>query len=109
MTARQASASEDARLRRTETASQTNTRRYDSNNTKLALVAQDISYIKDKLDDIQEQVSNTTVNQDQFQNLKTRVSLIEKVVYGFVGLILVSVIVAILALVLHTGNAPTIK
>jgi len=50
--------------------------RYETSSTKLALMAQDLAYVKDKIDDL----ADRSVSPDKFQNLLSRVSLMEKVV-----------------------------
>ncbi len=84
-------------------------RRYENSTTKLALMAQDISYMKEKIDDIQSKITDDTINPFQFSNLKSRVNLLEKVVYSFIGIVMTAVIVAIVAGAVHAGNVPAVK
>lgn len=60
--------------------------------TTLAVIQNDISYIKKQLDTIDTKVGNTYVTKDQFEPVRN-------LVYGVVTVILVSVIGAVVALV----------
>jgi hypothetical protein len=62
-------------------------------NVVLAVIQNDITYIKQEVDDIKKLVENKYVTKDEFDPIK-------KVVYGMVGLILVAVVGAVLALVI---------
>lgn len=62
---------------------------------QLAVMANDVGYIKKAIDDLAQKVDNGYVTKEQF-------APIQKLVYGLVGLILVSVIVALLSLVLRS-------
>ena len=64
----------------------------DTNGTKIALIQQDISYMKDKLDSVDQKVSTHYVSREEFEPIK-------KIVYGMVGLILVAVVGALISLV----------
>jgi tetrahydromethanopterin S-methyltransferase subunit G len=63
-----------------------------SDNTKIALIQQDISYMKDKLDNVDQKISTHYVSREEFEPIK-------KIVYGMVGLILVAVVGALISLV----------
>jgi hypothetical protein len=63
-----------------------------SDNTKIALIQQDISYMKDKLDNVDQKISTHYVSREEFEPIK-------KIVYGMVGLILVAVVGALVSLV----------
>lgn len=62
--------------------------------TQIALMSQDITYIKKSVDDLTLKVDHNYVTKDEFKPVK-------QLVYGFVGLVLVSVIGAIMALVVR--------
>ena len=64
----------------------------DSNNVKLAVITNDLSYIKEKLNAVDEKVSKNYVTKDEFAPIK-------QIVYGLVSLILVAVVGALVALV----------
>lgn len=64
----------------------------DSNNVKLAVITNDLSYIKEKLNAVDEKVSKNYVSKEEFEPIKN-------VVYGLVSLILVAVVGALVALV----------
>lgn len=63
-----------------------------SDTTKIALIQQDISYMKDKLDNVDQKISTHYVSREEFEPIK-------KIVYGMVGLILVAVVGALVSLV----------
>lgn len=65
----------------------------NSSDTKIALIQQDISYMKDKLDNVDLKISTHYVSRDEFEPIK-------KIVYGMVGLILTAVVGALISLVL---------
>lgn len=60
--------------------------------TDIALIKQDISYMKDKLDGVDAKISTHYVSREEFEPIK-------KIVYGMVGLILVAVVGALVSLV----------
>ena len=66
----------------------------DSNNVKLAVITNDLSYIKEKLNAVDEKVSKNYVSKEEFEPIKN-------VVYGLVSLILVAVVGALVALVVN--------
>jgi hypothetical protein len=59
---------------------------------KIAEIGRDIVYIKDKLDNIEDQVGSSYVTKEEFEPIK-------RVVYGVVGLILIAVMGGLVALV----------
>jgi hypothetical protein len=61
---------------------------------RIAEIGRDLSYIKEKLTSIETQVSSQYVSKDEFDPIK-------RIVYGLVGLILISVAGALLGLVLN--------
>lgn len=65
----------------------------DTSQTKIALIQQDISYMKDKLDGVDQKISTHYVSREEFEPIK-------KIVYGMVGLILTAVVGALISLVL---------
>lgn len=66
----------------------------ESLETKVALIAKDISYMKDKVDDVDVKLSSHYVSKEEFEPVK-------KIVYGLVGLILVAVVGAVISLVVR--------
>lgn len=60
--------------------------------TKLALMANDLTYIKEKLNAVDQKVSTHYVSKEEFEPIK-------KIVYGLVSLILIAVVGALVALV----------
>lgn len=64
----------------------------DDNDIKLAVIQNDLTYIKEKMNTIDTKVSNNYVSKEEFEPIK-------KIVYGVVGLILVAVVGALVALV----------
>ncbi len=63
-----------------------------SEETKLALLQNDITYIKEKLNAVDSKVSSSYVSKEEFDPIK-------KIVYGMVSLILIAVVGALVALV----------
>ena len=63
-----------------------------SDETKLAVIQTDLTYIKEKLNTVDLKVSTNYVSKEEFEPIK-------KIVYGMVGLILVAVVGALVALV----------
>jgi len=66
-----------------------------NNRTGIALIAKDISYIKEEVTEIKAKMEKDYVTRHEFEP-------IQKIVYGLVALILVSVIGAVIAMVLRT-------
>lgn len=64
----------------------------ETSDTKIALIQQDISYMKDKLDNVDQKISTHYVSREEFEPIK-------KIVYGMVGLILIAVVGALVSLV----------
>lgn len=62
--------------------------------TKLAVIANDIGYIKKDMSDIKETLTKSYVSREEFEPIK-------RLVYGLVSLILVAVVVALLALIIQ--------
>ena len=65
---------------------------HDRDDIKLAVIQNDLTYIKEKMNMIDTKVSNNYVSKEEFEPIK-------KIVYGVVGLILVAVVGALVALV----------
>lgn len=65
--------------------------------TRVALVQQDVKYIKDGFDKLDEKISAHYVTKEEFDPVK-------KIVYGLVGLILITVVGSIVSLVLIRGS-----
>lgn len=65
---------------------------HDRDDIKLAVIQNDLTYIKEKMNTIDTKVSNNYVSKEEFEPIK-------KIVYGLVGLILVAVVGALVALV----------
>jgi hypothetical protein len=59
---------------------------------KLAVIQNDLTYIKEKLNAVDTKVSNHYVSKEEFEPIK-------KIVYGVVSLILIAVVGALVALV----------
>lgn len=68
------------------------TTRTPQEDTQIALIASDVNYIKGDVQEIKSTLKSSYVTTDQFEPVK-------KIVYGLVGLILVAVVGALLALV----------
>ena len=70
-----------------------------SDKTQLAVIKNDLSYIKEKLNDVDQKVSTHYVSKEEFEPIK-------KIVYGLVSLILIAVVGALVALVVNGGGKP---
>lgn len=64
-----------------------------SDETKLAVMQTDLTYIKEKLNAVDTKVSSNYVSKEEFEPIR-------RIVYGVVSLILVAVVGAIVALVI---------
>lgn len=64
-----------------------------SDETKLAVIQNDLTYIKEKLNAVDQKVSTHYVSKEEFEPIK-------KIVYGVVSLILIAVVGALVALVI---------
>lgn len=67
-----------------------------SSDVKLAVIANDIGYIKEKLSHIEDSVNAHYVTKDEFEPIK-------RIVYGLVSLILIAVVGALINLVVQKG------
>lgn len=63
-----------------------------SDETKLAVIQTDLTYIKEKLNAVDNKVSSHYVSKEEFEPIK-------KIVYGLVSLILIAVVGALIAIV----------
>lgn len=63
-----------------------------SDDVKLAVMQNDLTYIKEKLSAVDTKISNHYVSKEEFEPIK-------KIVYGVVSLILIAVVGALVALV----------
>lgn len=63
-----------------------------SDETKLAVIQTDLTYIKEKLNAVDTKVSSHYVSKEEFEPIK-------KIVYGLVSLILIAVVGAVVSLV----------
>jgi len=64
----------------------------NSDETKLAVMQNDLTYIKEKLNAVDNKVSTHYISKEEFEPIK-------KIVYGMVSLILIAVVGALVALV----------
>lgn len=67
-----------------------------TDNVKLAVIQNDLAYIKEKMNAIDTKVSSGYVSKEEFEPIK-------KIVYGVVSLILVAVVGALVALVVGSN------
>lgn len=72
----------------------------ESNQTKIAVIQQKVISIEEKVNHIDQQVSDNYVTKDKYTALEGRVKMLEKSVYGLIGLIVVQVVGAVMFLVL---------
>lgn len=67
--------------------------RKSNDEVQIAVMANDISYIKKSVEDINKKITDDFVSKDEFEPVK-------RLVYGLVSLILITVVGAVLALVI---------
>lgn len=71
--------------------------------TEIALVIQDLSYLKEAVDNIEFKLDNTYVtkenNVNMFKIIDGRLSRLEKILYTAIGIVAISVLSAILSTV----------
>lgn len=79
-----------------------NSTRTENENVQMAVMANDIGYVRRSIDAANESI--TTLDKKISSSYVTveRFQLVEKLVYGLVGLILIAVVGAIMTLVLRT-------
>jgi len=64
--------------------------------TDIAVLANDMKYVKDTVQKISHKLDSQYVTKDQLELVKSRLQLIQNVVFGMIGIILVTVLTAIL-------------
>ena len=64
-------------------------------NVKLAVIQNDLGYIKEKLNVLDQKVSTNYLTKEEFEP-------VQKIVYGLVSLILIAVVGALLTLIMNT-------
>jgi hypothetical protein len=67
-------------------------------------MAKDIQYIQIDVREIKESLRSDYATKEELMRVEDRVALLQKLVYGFVGLILTTVVVALISLVIRKGN-----
>ncbi len=65
-----------------------------NDSTKIAVVEQDIKYIKEKINAVDEKISKHYVTKEEFDPIKN-------IVYGVVSLILIAVVGALIGLIIQ--------
>ena len=69
----------------------------EKQDTKLAVIANDISYIREKIKAIEAKIDGDFITREEF---KDKFDPVQRIVYGLVSLVLVSVFGALVGLVL---------
>lgn len=72
-----------------------------SDEVKLAVMQNDLTYIREKVNTVDLKVSQNYVTKEEFINSLRRIKLLEKIVYGAVSLILIAVFGALTSLVVR--------
>lgn len=67
-------------------------KRYTKDQVDLALMAADLKTVKDTVESMNKKLEAEYVRQDQLKLLQMQVELLQKIVYGVVGLILTAVV-----------------
>lgn len=78
-------------------------KRYTKDQVDLALMAADLKTVKDTVESMNKKLESDYVRQDQLKLLQIQVELLQKIVYGVVGLILTAVVGGMVAFYI---NAP---
>lgn len=78
----------------------------ESQSVKIALIQKDVSYMKEKFDEVKEQISGMDGKLNSHYITKEEFEPVKKIVYGLVGVILLAVVGAIVSLVLTSGGKP---
>ena len=73
----------------------------DPPEVQLAVIQADITYMKQDLHDIKNNITKHCITRAEHELFMLRITRMEKIVYGFVGLILVAVVMALIKLVLQ--------
>lgn len=71
-----------------------------TNKVQLAVIATDISYMKSEITDLKRLVSDGYATKSSLDNAISRIKLLERAVYGLLGLIVIAVVGAIMRVVL---------
>ncbi len=74
---------------------QTNQQRQKGQDIVLAEIQKDISYMRTDVNKIQANIVDGLVTNERADSIEDRLSLLEKAVYGFIALVLVLVLTAI--------------
>ena len=77
------------------------TTRTPREDTQIAVMANDLKYVVKSVDDLSHKIDNSYVTKDAFGVATERLSRLEKVVYGAVGLILITVLGGLMTLILR--------
>jgi len=67
---------------------------------KLAVMQNDIGYIKEAVGDIKTKLESNYVTKNEFKTLEAKMNPVRKIVYGFVGLVLTAVCIAMIGMVI---------
>jgi len=68
--------------------------------TQIALIFKDVEYMKKKIDHIDKRMDDDYVSKAELETLRTEFKLVQKLVYGLAGVILLTVAGAIIRLVI---------
>ncbi len=66
-----------------------------NDSTKIALILQEMGYIKGDVSDIKKNINEQFVTKTEYTSLDARVKRVEQAVYGFISLVLVLVLSAV--------------
>lgn len=78
----------------------------ESQAVKIALIQKDVGYMKDKFDEVKEQLNGMDTRLSSHYITKEEFEPVKKIVYGLVGVILLAVVGAVVSLVLTNGAKP---
>lgn len=75
-------------------------RKYSKQDVDLAVIARDVASVKETVKSIEAKLEKNYVTKDELGLLEVQFKIVQRLVYGVVGLILVAVVTALIGLVL---------
>jgi len=76
------------------------TNSYSKEQVDLAVMANDITQVKEMVNKINNRLENNYVTKDQLQVLQTKFEVVQRIVYGMVSIILVAFLTALVSLII---------
>ena len=76
------------------------TNSYSKEQVDLAVMANDITQVKEMVNKINNRLENNYVTKDQLHVLQTKFEVVQRIVYGMVSIILVAFLTALVSLII---------